>query len=250
VKTLAFLNPKKRRKKSKAGKTSSKPASRPARKKARRRIRRSAIPRTLVRAARRYRRRRVRTKVTRSKTGRSATIRVRVNPRRRRRTRSNPFIPGGIQSTIKGLFSKENVTIAVGGVAATFVTRYALSMKKADGTPLLPRGTGELAKAATVAYAVAIPVAGALLTRRFSPAASKGMLFGGLINGIVAALQVYAPDVYNRVSGAGEYLDYVPTSSVGALPPGYMGARAFQSVSPLNGALDNQSAFGASAWGE
>lgn len=155
---------------------------------------------------------------------------------------------GGITSQVKGLFSKENLTIAAGGVAATVVTQYALSMKR-DGKSLLPMpADANMAKVASIAYAVGIPFVGALVTRRFSPGAAKGMLFGGLINGLLTAFRAYAPDAYGKVTGTSEYLDYTPTSSVGELPPSYMAASRFSSVRPVNGSLSNSSAFPSDAW--
>lgn len=185
-----------------------------------------------------------------SRRGRKAALIVARNPRRRSRSRRNPMIPslGGITAQVKGLFSKENLTVAAGGVAATVVTQYALSLKK-DGKSLLPFPTDpNMVKAATVAYAIGIPFVGALVTRRFSPGAAKGMLFGGLINGLLTAFRVYVPDVYGKVTGTGEYLDYMPTSAVGQLPPSYMAASRFSGTSPFNGSLDNSSAFPSDAW--
>ena len=185
-----------------------------------------------------------------SRRGRKAALIVARNPRRRSRSRRNPMIPslGGITAQVKGLFSKENLTIAAGGVAATVVTQYALNLKK-DGKLLLPfPANPEMAKVASVAYAVGIPFVGALVTKRFSPGAAKGMLFGGLINGIMTAWRAYNPESLAKVSGTSEYLDYTPTSAVGELPPSYMAASRFSSVRPMNGALGNSSAFPSDAW--
>lgn len=185
-----------------------------------------------------------------SRRGRKAALIVARNPRRRSRSRRNPMIPslGGITAQVKGLFSKENLTIAAGGVAATVVTQYALNLKR-DGKPLLPLPANpEMAKVASIAYAVGIPFVGALVTRRFSPGAAKGMLFGGLINGIMTAWRAYNPESLKNVTGMSEYLDYTPTSAVGQLPPSYMAASRFSSTSPMNGALGNSSAFPSDAW--
>ena len=186
-----------------------------------------------------------------SRRGRKAALIVARNPRRRSRSRRNPMIPslGGITAQVKGLFSKENLTIAAGGVAATVVTSYALNLKKADGSRILPMpADANMAKLANVAYAVGIPFVGALLTKRFSPGAAKGMLFGGLINGLSTAWRLYSADTFAKVTGTSEYLDYTPTSAVGELPPSYMAASRFSSVRPMNGALGNSSAFPSDAW--
>lgn len=184
-----------------------------------------------------------------SRRGRKSALIVARNPRRRR-ARRNPMIPSmsGITAQVKGLFSKQNLTIAAGGVAATVVTQYALNMKKEDKSSVLPMPKDpEMAKAASVAYAIGIPFAGALLTRKFSPDAAKGMMFGGLINGLLTAWKAYGRESYATVTGTSQYLQY--TSAVGALPPSYMAASRFQNVSPVNGLLDNSSAFPADAWG-
>ena len=124
-----------------------------------------------------------------SRRGRKSALIVARNPRRRR-SRSNPMIPslGNITSSVKGLFSKENLTIAGGGVLSTVVTQYALNLKDSAGKSILPMpADANMAKVASVAYAVGIPFTAALLTRKFSPGAAKGMLLGGLINGIMTA---------------------------------------------------------------
>ena len=184
-----------------------------------------------------------------SRRGRKAALIVARNPRRRS-MRRNPFTMGGITAQVKGLFSKENLTVAAGGVAAAVVTRYVVGLKGADKvTPLLPVPKNpEMAKVATIAYAIGIPFVGALVTRRFSPGAAKGMIIGGLINGLTTAISQYAPDNVKKVLGMGEYLDYTPTSAVGANPPSYMAASNFARVRPMNGSLDNSSAFPSDAW--
>lgn len=188
---------------------------------------------------------------------RSAVVFVRANPRRRgsrrRSFRMNPFggSGGGAMSQIKSAFSKENLTIAAGGVGAIVVTKYLLNMKKSDGTPILPTPTSAgAAKATKVAYAVGIPLLSALLVRKASPNLAKGFVLSGLISGITEAAKQYAP-TQAATLGLGEYLDYTPTRSVGALPPGYMAASRFASpaVRPMNAPLQNASAFPADAWG-
>lgn len=183
---------------------------------------------------------------------RSAVVFVRANPRRRgsRRQRTNPFLGGNLLGQVKGVFSKENLTTAAGGVAATVLTSYLLSMKKSDNTSVLPvPADPNTAKAVKVAYALGIPVAGALLAKKFSPSLSKGMLLSGLISGALEAVKQYAPAETKKMFGFSEYLDYTPTSAVGQLPPGYMAASRFGSTQPVNAALDNSSAFPADAWG-
>lgn len=193
---------------------------------------------------RRSRARRVTVKVRRLGKGsrRSAVVYVRANPRRRS-YRRNPFGGGNLLGQVKGVFSKENLTTAAGGVASTILTRFVLSKANLP-VPASP----EAAKAVRLAYAVGIPVVGAMVTKRFSPSLAKGMLLGGLITGITQALKEYAP-AQAATLGLGEYLDYTPTSAVGQLPPSYMAASRFASTRPMNAALDNSSAFPADAWG-
>ena len=181
--------------------------------------------------------------------GRKSALIVARNPRRRRRSyRMNP-LGGNILSQVKGVFSKENLTVAGGGVAATILTNYLLSMTKADKTSLLPLGaTAETQKMARIAYAVGIPVIGAILTRKMNPSLAKGMVFGALINGIVEGIKGYAPDATKKALGFAEYLDYTPMSAVGQTP-GYSAINQFSNVRPMNSAFSNSSAFPADAWG-
>ena len=185
-----------------------------------------------------------------SRRGRKAAIIVARNPRRRSRRshsfRMNP-LGGNILSQVKGVFSRENLTIAGGGVAATLLTNFLLKQTKSDGSSVLPMGSGEAQKAFRLAYAVGIPVVGAILTRKMNPSLAKGMLLGGLINGIIEGTKSYAPGLAKQV-GLGEYLEYTPMSAVGATP-GYSAINQFSTVRPMNSAFSNSSAFPADAWG-
>ena len=258
MKSLMLLNARKRRKTRR---------TRRARPNARRRTRRTsrrnpALGSTAAYAANfpasmgkktRSPRRKARFTVRRFKSGaKAATITIR-NPRRRsRRTRRNSYcmnpLGGNILSQVKGVFSKENLTVAGGGVAATILTNYLLSMTKADKTSLLPLGTGDTQKLARIGYAIGIPVLGAILTRKMNPSLAKGMVFGALINGIVEGIKGYAPEATKKALGFAEYLEYTPMSSVGATP-GYSAINQFSNVRPMNSAFSNSSAFPADAWG-
>ena len=158
------------------------------------------------------------------------------------------FSGGSIASQVKGVFSKENLTVAAGGVGAAMLTNKVLMLKKDDGTPMLPMGTDEnTRKAARLAYAIGIPIAGAILTRKFNPSLAKGMLIGGLINGMIEALKTYTPDFAKQV-GFAEYLEYTPMSALNGTP-GYSAINQFSNVRPMNSAFANSSAFPADAWG-
>lgn len=171
-----------------------------------------------------------------------------ANPRRRsRRSGGGMRMGGNILSQVKGVFSRENLTVAAGGVGATVLTNFILSRTKADGTSLLPMPATNVA-AAKIAYAVGIPVVGAILTRKFNPSLARGMVFGGLINGIVEAIKGYAPATTKAALGFSEYLDYTPMSALNATP-GYSAINQFSTVRPMNSAFSNSSAFPADAWG-
>lgn len=179
-----------------------------------------------------------------SRMGRKAAIITARNPRRRRRSyRMNPF-GGNIMSQVKSVFSKENLTLAAGGVGATVLTNYILRMPNLP----MPANT-ETQKLAKLGYAVGIPVLGAMLTRKFNPSLAKGMLFGGLVNGITVAIKAYAPQNVKDTLGLGEYLEYTPMSALSAMTPGYSAINQFSNVRPMNSAFSNSSAFPADAWG-
>ena len=178
-----------------------------------------------------------------SRMGRKKAIIVARNPRRRSRRsyRMNP-LGGNIMSQVKSVFSKENLTLAAGGVGATVLTNYILKM------PNLPMpASTETQKLAKLGYAVGIPVLGAMLTRKYSPALAKGMLFGGLVNGLTIAIKSYAPQAATTL-GFSEYLDNTPMSALNGTP-GYSAMNQFSSVRPMNSAFSNSSAFPADAWG-
>lgn len=261
MKSLMLLNARKRRKSRKSRKATS--ARRVTR---RRRSTRRSTRRTSSAAAawmsaagskrstrRRSRARRVTVKVRRLGKGsrRSAVVYVRANPRRRS-YRRNPFGGGNLLAQAKSIVSKENLTTAAGGIAATVLTNYLLNMKKADNTSVLPLPSdAKTASLVKIGYAVAIPAVGAFVAKKTSPSLAKGMIIGGLINGLLAGLREFAPPTLKATLGLGEYLQYTPTSAVGKLPPSYMAASRFSSANlrPVNGALQNSSAFPSDAWG-
>ena len=259
MKSLMLLNARKRRKSRRSRRTRRNPAGSTS-------AFRANFPKSMGRKRRTTRRRRVLSirryrlkggragvavrarKIYVSRRGRKSAIIVARNPRRRRSYRMNP-LGGNILSQVKGVFSKENLTVAGGGVAATILTNYLLSMTKAVKTSLLPLGaTAETQKMARIAYAVGIPVIGAILTRKLNPSLAKGMVFGALINGIVEGIKGYAPDATKKALGFAEYLEYTPMSAVGQTP-GYSAINQFSNVRPMNSAFSNSSAFPADAWG-
>ena len=183
---------------------------------------------------------------TASKSSKSSKSSKKRKTTRRRRS-GGGRMGGNILSQVKGVFSKENLTVAAGGVGATVLTNFILSRTKADGTSLLPMPATNVA-AAKIAYAIAIPVVGAILTRKMNPSLARGMVFGGLINGIVEAIKGYAPVETKKALGFAEYLEYTPMSALNGTP-GYSAINQFSNVRPMNSAFSNSSAFPADAWG-
>ncbi len=239
MKSLMLLNPRRKKRRSKR-KVSARRTTR------RRRSTRKVTARRTRRTTRRTRRTSRRSsRSIRLKRGKSVTIMA--NPRRRSRRGGLRLGAGNIMSQVRNVFSKENLTVAGGGVAATVLTNFILSRTKADGTSLLPMPATNVA-AAKIAYAVGIPVVGAILTRRFNPSLARGMVFGGLINGIVEAIKGYAPAETKKALGFAEYLDYTPMSALNGTP-GYSAINQFSAVRPMNSAFANSSAFPADAWG-
>jgi hypothetical protein len=133
----------------------------------------------------------------------------------------NPF-------KIKSLISRENLVTAGGVVAASIVTRFVATelAKRNIALPL----AAQYPTAANAVYNLAIPVVGAALTRRFSPALARGMIFGGLAASISSLITSFNTSKTTAATGRymREYLD--PVRSTGA----YLAPRAASSV-PLRG---------------
>ena len=237
MKSLMLLNPRRKKRRSKR-KVSARRTTR--RRRSTRKMTARRTRRTTRRTARRSSRRAIMLR-------RGKSVTIKANPRRRSRRGGLRLGAGNIMSQVRGVFSKENLTVAAGGVGATVLTNFILSRTKADGTSLLPMPATNAA-AAKIAYAVGIPVVGAILTRRFNPSLARGMVFGGLINGIVEAIKGYAPAETKKALGFAEYLEYTPMSALNGTP-GYSAINQFSTVRPMNSAFSNSSAFPADAWG-
>jgi hypothetical protein len=166
---------------------------------------------------------------TRGKRGRkkSSSSRIIVIGRRLRVRKGsilnmNPF-------KIKSLISRENLVTAGGVVAASIVTRFVATelAKRKIALPL----AAQYPTAANAVYNLAIPVLGAALTRRFSPALARGMIFGGLaasISSLITSFNTSSGTTAATGRYMREYLD--PVRSTGA----YLAPRSAASV-PVRG---------------
>jgi len=130
----------------------------------------------------------------------------------------NPF-------KIKSLISRENLVTAGGVVAASIVTRFVATelAKRKIALPL----AAQYPTAANAVYNLAIPVLGAALTRRFSPALARGMIFGGLaasISSLITSFNTSSASTKAAGRYMREYLD--PVRSTGA----YLAPRRAASV--------------------
>jgi len=260
-KTLALLNP--RRRKTARRKT--------ARKVARRKSPRRAVARRAAsHPVRTMRRRRVARRKSAQVIKRRASAVVLSNPRRRRvgrrSVRRNPFgmSTKGILGQVTGIFSKENLAIAAGGVGSSVVIAQVTG-RWGDKLPLYKKTDGTQNPAGIVLYNIAIPALAAIAVRKFAPNVAKGMLFGGLVMAAKDAIQLFAPTTYVSlynpsadVSPAHMYLTPGGGDSaraalgLAAFAPGYQGSTAFARVRPTNGLagpLDNSPAFARDPFG-
>lgn len=246
MKSLALLNPRRRRKHKKSAARKHRRTTRRTR-----RTRRASAPRITVR-----------------RRSRSSAL-VMANPRRRKARRvarrstarrSGGFRGGrGLLGQITGVFNRETLVTVGGGVAAAVVIAQ-VTERYGDKLPLYHKkdasgnSTGELNPMGIVLYDLALPIAGAMLTRRFSPALARGMIFGGLYKAVVDGLAQYAGPTYATLFHPGaaataEYLQpSLPAAGVGAFAPSYQGSTQFRAIRPVNGALDNNSAFRSSGF--
>lgn len=182
---------------------------------------------------------------------------------------------------IRSIFSKENLTMAGGAFAGAYLTgmvlnnfSFARQAKDAlDSTKLkdakkftLPFTTAD--KNGNVYgeafYGLAIPVAGAYLIRRTSPAAAKGMIILGVFNVFNTVVNMFTAKSKDEAPAAatagktgrylGEYVKYTPRDNKPAMtfgnPPGYMATNmnmSTNSTGRVNGPYDSAAAY-AKAW--
>ena len=119
---------------------------------------------------------------SRKSTRRKSTGRRRKAHARRRKTHTylvrGSATPIKLNGLVGSVFNKDNLMIAGGAVAASVVSNYALNSKMAEKLPMV---TQPYARAA---YLTLVPVIGGVLLRKVSPNIAKGMIIGGLVNGI------------------------------------------------------------------
>lgn len=131
---------------------------------------------------------------------------------RRRHSRRSFF---GVRSNpaMSGIFTRDNLAIAGGAVGASLVSNLVVS----KANRFLPGVNTALGR---TGYNVGIPILAAILVRKWAPNIAKGMIIGGLANGIgqiVTATNLLptggaiasapsAPSLTAPVAPTGEYL--------------------------------------------
>ena len=288
MKALLFLNPRQvPRPSSKKGRKQSRKKTTMARK--HRKARKAAPRRRRLRVSVKRSRRSVRItlrarrgrgagklRLRRIRRSRSKTVIIaRANPRRRRSARRNPYVGarrrstrrsarqnpfsmGGITSQIKGIFSKDNLTVAAGAIAGTVLTQQLVARFGAN-LPLINSSNPTTKKVGVLTLDVGLPFLGAYLVRKQSPNLAKGMIIAGLVNAMNDALKLFSPGTYSQlyspVASTGAYLNYrnvpnvLPVGDISdSRAPGYSGMNALANVRGAAGALDNSRAFPSDAW--
>lgn len=161
---------------------------------------------------------------------------------RRRSSRRKSFMSrfGGSSSIgFKSLFDRQTLMVAGGAVAGQFVTRFVLG-KWGASLPMIKNADGSVNQYGLIGYQLVLPLAGAMVIKRFNPTLAKGMLIGGVISAINTGINLVQGLSLTPTVGASEYLD--ASRSVGALPPGYAAVDQFSS------AMSPTPAFSGDAW--
>jgi hypothetical protein len=244
MKALMFLNPKRRRRKTR--RVTARRARRMNRNPIRRRRRRTR--RAVAVAPIRRRRRTIRAVRRRSYRRRS----TRSFSRRIRRYAGR----NGGNLSFKSIMQREYLTMAAGAVAAGVAVPWIVSTftDKTTGKSSLP-GLADLnssdaakakhAKYFLIGYAVALPILGAMVVQKFNRDFAKGLLLAGVVQGANALLEAATtPTSPVAVKAPSAYLDYMPRRQIaGAAGPGYSAVNSFNA--PL---LSNASAFSDDPW--
>ena len=183
-----------------------------------------------------------------------------------RRRKSRTFLVRGSATPIKmngligGVFSRENLMIAGGAVTGTIVANYALNNK------MVVDKLGEQLKNPYIRAAAlaAVPITGGILLRKYSPAIAKGMILGGLVNGVAQLLTAFnflppgqaVPVLTANLPASGttaaasEYLgEYLGGYSADYSDPSYMGEYLGADFSEDNSMdIESTGSFADSAW--
>jgi hypothetical protein len=185
---------------------------------------------------------------------RKSTRRRRKAHSRRRKTHTylvrGSATPIKLNGLVGSIFSKDNLMIAGGAVAGTIVSNYVLNNKTV--AEKLPKVGEPYFRAA---YLTLVPVVGGVLLRKVSPGIAKGMIIGGLVNGIaqlITASKIMipgqaAPTLTVSPSTTGEYLgEYLGGyDSDDSYLGEYLGAD-FASDDDMN--IESTGTFADSAW--
>lgn len=162
------------------------------------------------------------------------------SPSRSRRRFSVGRFGGNALSSFRSMASRPMLMKAAGAVGASFATGWLLNRY----SNLLPMSTNKYGR---IAYSVGIPFLGAYLIRKRSRDLAEGMVIGGLVMGINALIQNFAPAVAAtaQVAATGAYPIRFPSNKVaGELGFQYYPKRAGSLGTPLR----TGAAFRSSAW--
>lgn len=178
---------------------------------------------------------------------------------------------------VRSIFSRENVTMAGGAFVGAYLTGMILNnfsfarQAKSDTDATKLKEPGKFTLPFTTPdkngnvygeafYGLAIPVAGAYLIRRTSPAAAKGMVILGVFNVFNTVVNMFTAKAPAAAAAStagktgrylGEYVKYSPRDTKPAItfgnPPGYMATNVTGRVGRMAGPYDSAAAF-AKAW--
>lgn len=163
------------------------------------------------------------------------SVRHSVSVVRHRRSSIRRTNVGGF--SLHNLLSRENLFLAGGVFTAGWGVGQIVSRYGSKLPGLIDAQTGAVNKWVAVGYSVGIPLAGAYLVRRASPALAKGLVIGSLVSLFTVIYQQV--QTVGQVQATGEYLNRQLPSA----PPAYSGVRAFGAS-----VYDSGNAFKSDAW--
>lgn len=136
---------------------------------------------------------------------------------RRMTVRRNPMT-SDIIGSFKSILSKDNLHIAGGVIASSFLNKTVGNML-GDKLPMYSSPIGK------TVYTIAIPVLAAVALRRFAPKFAEGVALGGLITAVNQLVGQYAP------AYAGTFQSYIDSNNA-------MGQN-YTSLTPTTGSVDS-----------